>query len=121
MTTLTTLDCGHPESPHSEITTGYGVTQDGRKICYSCCAEQDKQQMRQDGRITLYLVERDGRHYVTNWPGSLEIPVKSFRKSHHNMAGKNGRTDVWFTFEGQNWHGYQIGQWNEICHCKRTK
>jgi hypothetical protein len=113
------LDCGHYPSPHSPITDGYGTDASGKTFCYACCAQNDKKDMRETGRAILYLT-KDGTGYkVTNWPGSLVIRVKSFRTSRHNMGGT--RVDFWFTFEGQNWHGYQIGQWNEIAHCKRIK
>lgn len=122
------LDCGHTPSPHSDFTTGYGQDANGRKSCYTCIATMDRTQMDTDGRATLYLVKRirladgGGAFYVTNWPGSLEYRVQSSRTSWHNMAGKDGRTDVWFTdHAGKQWHGYQIGHYTQICHCKRVK
>lgn len=111
-------DRGHPESPHSDITRGYGTNADGATLCYDCCLEQDKAIMRQTGKYTLYLVIRDGRYIVSNWPGTLEFPATG-KKSWHNFAGT--RTDVWFRFEGQLWHGYSIGNFTQICHCKKTK
>lgn len=110
------LDCGHAESPHSDFTTGYGTDPEtGKRHCYACCAERDKQRMRDDGRITLYLTDRT----VTNWPGSLKIPVHHLRKGAHNMA--RTRYDVWFSFEGALWHGVQYGENTQICHCRKTK
>ncbi len=113
------LDCGHPASEHSEITTGYGRDENGKTFCYACCAEGDKQYMREHGKITLYLVNRNGKYFVTNWPSSLEFKVTGFSKGFHNIA--RTRYDVWFTFEGQNWHGVQYGDMTQICHCKRVK
>lgn len=116
------LDCGHVPSEHSEITTGYGTDANGKKHCYSCIATIDRAQMDKDGRATLYLVNRDGKYFVTNWPASLSYPVQSFRTSWHNIAGKDGRIDFWFTdHAGKHWHGYQIGAYNEIAHCRRVK
>ena len=111
----TLLDCGHEESAHSAITSGYGLDAAGKKFCYACCAEQDKKHMRTIGRITLYLHNKE----VTNWPGSLRFPVAYSKTSRHNMAGT--RTDVWFNFEGTRWHGYQIGNFTEVCHCRQIK
>lgn len=120
------LDCGHYPSPHSDITTGYGMDEDGKKYCYACCADNDRKAMDERGKYTLYLVmdsEKDEypRHYrVTNWPESLQYNVTSYSRSRHNFGGI--RTDVWFKdYQGKQWHGYQIGQWSQICHVKRVK
>lgn len=123
------LECGHPESPHSDFTRGYGRDAEGNRYCYACCAERDKADMRERGRIALYLSprsqeERDAGHYsathkVTNWPGSLVFLVYGSRRGWHNWAGP--RYDVWFTFEGEEWHGVQYGDNTQIVHCKRTK
>jgi hypothetical protein len=133
------LDCGHVASEHSEHTTGYGVHADGSKHCYACCAEQDKKTMRDTGRTVLYLsMSGDantahgttlarpicgsyyyGQHRVTNWPGSLELPVHGIKVGRHNIAGR--RYDFWFAFEGTQWHGVQYGDYTQIAHCKRLK
>lgn len=140
------LECGHPESPHSDITRGYGTNKDGKRHCYACCAEHDKADMIATGRATLYLCgvdvppegsERGGmasqgpsmipsqrpkvrRWYVKNWPGSLSFPVRHMRKGRHNMA--RSRYDVWFTGpDGTEWHGVQYGENTQILHCRRVK
>lgn len=122
----TLLDCGHTESPHSDITSGFGLDKDGKKHCYTCCAEWDKAQMRKDGRISLYLVFKPLEHepkelrpWVVNWPASLKIPVSGLSISKHNWNLK--RRDFWFWFEGVRWHGYQIGEHTQIAHCRKTK
>jgi len=113
------LDCGHEPSPHESFTTGYGVSPDGKTYCYACCAERDKQRMRDDGRITLYLVKRGEEYVLTNWPASLEVHPFRVRKGHHNIAGT--RYDFWFSFEGTPWHGVQYGENTQLAHCKRVK
>lgn len=117
------LDCGHPESEHLDITTGYGTDANGKTYCYDCCAEADKKEMRKTGRATLYLiiVNNGTSNYakVTNWPGSLVFDYLHYRKGHHNIAGT--RYDVWFKFEGKTWHGVTFGDMTQICHCKVTK
>lgn len=61
------LECGHPESPHSDFTRGYGLTADGARHCYECCAKNDKQHMLEEGNIALYLVRnKEGKWQVTN-------------------------------------------------------
>jgi hypothetical protein len=116
ITDATILDCGHVPSNHDSCTTGYGVDRNGRTACYACCALNDKQSMRDTGRAVLYLVNDDSE--VTNWPGSLRLHVYHARKGRHNIAGS--RTDVWFQFEGSEWHGTQYGEWSELCHCKKS-
>ncbi len=109
----TILECGHAPSEHSDITTGYGVAENGDRHCYACCAERDRASMRETGRATLYLTEKG----ITNWPASLCLPVEHRKTGRHNIARK--RYDVWFSFEGQHWHGVQYGDNTQIVHCKR--
>ena len=116
------LDCGHEPSPHSDFTTGYGTNSTtGQTACYKCCAKRDQESMIETGHsknLPLYYQEDKGE--VTNWCGSLRFGVYHARKGYHNMAG--GRTDIWFTGpDGKVWHGYQLGQYTQIVHCKRTK
>lgn len=77
--------CGNTvEFPFGGGGTGYAHlidTHPGKPVCYACCGEVDKEYMRANGKITLYLVERDGGHAVTNWPGTLRFDaVKIGRK-----------------------------------------
>lgn len=116
--------CDKPiPKPKNEFTTGYGVDSQGRKFCYECCAEQDREWMREHDKITLYLVENKDIHplqmEVTNWPGTLRLLVRGRSSSRHNWAGK--RQDVWFRFEGNMWWGRQYGYHSQLCHCKRIK
>lgn len=119
------LDCGHEPSPHADFTTGYGVDRDGKKICYACCAENDRKQMRETGRATLYLTSEPNEgnlsadHFVSNWPGSLKFRAHYYKVGRHNMTGR--RYDVWFTFENQPWHGVQYGDNTQVVHCNRIK
>lgn len=135
------LDCGHENTrqlqPGQSGGTGYGVTPDGRRICYECCIERDKEAMRRYGRATLYMTrdyapdnyaggtypqaDRNGRRYraiVTDWTGLLRFPAGD-KRGGHNMTGV--RYDVWFTFEGQTWHGVSYGDNTQVCHCRRVK
>lgn len=74
----------------------------------------------QHGRAVWYLINRDGKNYVGQWVGK-SWPVSFSKTSWHNMAGRDGRTDVWFTGpDGRNWHGVNIGD-NQICRCRRVK
>jgi hypothetical protein len=126
------LDCGHPPSSHSDFTTGYGEDSEGKKSCYDCCAANDRRNMIETGKATLYLAKNEDykehlgnidwqpRYFITNWPGSLKLHATAVRTGSHNIAGK--RYDAWFNFEdGYVWHGTQYGDNTQICHCKRTR
>ena len=126
------LDCGHSvdTSKHS-ISVGYATDASGKTYCYDCCAAQDRDEMQRAGKITLYLSFDDnsrpsdigryfhGNHKLTNWPGSLQIPIRCVKRGDHNMAGC--RYDFWFTFKGREWHGVQYGDNTQLAHCRRLK
>lgn len=120
---FTCADCGQSKS-HDDGGcggTGHGVRDNGDKVCYACCAIEDRKYMIEHGKNTLYLVKNDQKKYeITNWPGTLRFPVGTIRKGHHNIAGN--RYDVWFCGpDGKTWHGVQYGDNTQICHVKRTK
>lgn len=115
----TILDCGHTPSEHGPHTTGYATSRDGKKSCYECAAASELQDMNESGRATLYFVKRPDGYHVTNWTGKLDFKAYGTRKSRHNIGGT--RFDFWFKVNGKEWHGYQIGGYNEIAHCKRNK
>jgi len=81
--------------------------------------------MAQTGKITLYLVKRGDGWHVTNWPGSLDFRanVDVHPRGHFSpLAGYMERRDAWFKDgDGHIWHGRSIGDWTELCHCKRLK
>ncbi len=126
---FTCADCGQDKAHESDISTGYGVDDSGRKICFSCCGKADEREMAESDKYILYLSRRleKSTHgapsyhwYLSNWPGTFEIRLNNApRKGGHNIAGT--RYDVWFWFDGSEWHGVQYGDWTQLCHCKRKK
>jgi len=66
------------------------------------------------GKGVLYLTTKDGKYSVGTWTGDRKGLCDTVRTSDHNMAGRNGRTDVYFTLGGKRWHGVNIGN-NQIC------
>lgn len=117
MNTFTCAECGAEKEIQTSGGTGYGQDKTGRKVCYACCAEIDRAEMKETGRAVLYL---DGVQQVTNWPGTLRLAVRYSRQGNHNMAGS--RTDVWFQGpDGKEWHGTQYGENSQLCHCRRIK
>tara|TARA_Y100000310_G_C20697297_1_gene826622 strand:- start:530 stop:913 length:384 start_codon:yes stop_codon:yes gene_type:complete len=93
--------------------------------CYKCCGECDIEYMLENGKNTFYLVRVKHPTYekyeVTNWPGSLRLPVISWSKGSHNIGGK--RIDVWFRGpDGKIWWGWKVhGGWSDIIKVRRTK
>ena len=112
----TNCDCGHTVSVEdTDCTTGYGIDADNKKICFACCAINDAKSMRETGKATLYY--HGGQ--VTNWPGTLKLPVLAVKYSRNNWGSK--RTDFWFDFEGVRWHGVQVGENSELARCHARK
>ena len=105
---------------NSDFTTGYGVNENGEKVCFACCGEVDKAHMIEHGKDTLYLSKKEDHYYVCNWPDTLSFPVKWMWKGRHNMAS----VAYFVRFIGPDnkiWSGKQIGDNTQICHVKRTK
>jgi hypothetical protein len=117
-------DCGAVAEVGASGTcgTGYGYysAEPDKPVCYACCGKRERADMIETGRAVLYLTEREGCDVVTNWPGTLSLPVRYKRTGRHNFAGR--RYDVWFTGpDGANWHGVQYGDNTQICHARRVK
>ena len=112
--------CGKTKTVDSAFFSGYGLTDSGAKHCYECCAKDDLQFMKENNRTTLYLIEtKGGGMCIQNWPGSLNIPIRMYKRGGHNWGLI--RTDVWFAAAGKNWHGKQIGNNSQLCHCESIK
>lgn len=113
--------CGEQKTHESEISTGYGTNDKGEKVCFACCGEQDKQYLRENGILSGYFVEDDKGARFTNWPGTFSLPAIYVRKSWHNFAGRNGRTDFSVFFEGKEYYGRQIGHFNQCATIRAYK
>jgi hypothetical protein len=104
--------------PEGSGGTGYATDNNGNKICYACCGENDLkalQQSKPGERFVHYL----SSGMVTNWPGTLKIKPDHSRQSRHNIAGT--RLDVWFTVNSQRFHGVQYGSNSQILRITRVK
>lgn len=108
--------CKQLKAHVSRTSTGYGRNSEDKIFCFACCGELDKEQMIKDGKIMLYY--SNGK--IINWPGSLSFSAHWSQDSRHNFAGT--RTDFRFIGpDGAIWSGYQIGKFNQVAHCRRTK
>lgn len=104
--------------------TGYGVDKRGKAVCYDCCAIRDGKELEAlpyGGKTCLYLNEKlhDTVKHITNWSGTLAIPVRYTRQGKHNMAGV--RRDVWFSYKGDEYQGTQYGNFSDIVHIRKLK
>lgn len=125
MSTFTCHECGQEKPVQKEGGTGYATRRiDGMRVCYECCAVNDRADMIETGRATLYLETKAetstyGRATVTNWPGTLAFDGR-YSVGRHNIAGR--RYDVSFVGpDGFMWSGIQYGDNTQICYCRRTK
>ena len=121
--------CVDPASPHAG---NYGVDKENNKHCPACCAEWEKADLLENRKGMLYLTyDNEDRNYqtsgfiypkngkLTNWHGLLSIPIRAIKIGKHNIAGR--RFDVWFTWQGKEWHGVQYGDYTQICHIRQVK
>ena len=81
-----------------------------------------------EGKATFYYFKKYAgdklypgiyTEHVGTWDGSYKWPAIS-KESWHNMAGKNGRKDLWFNIEDQKWWGKRIGSC-DLVRAKRVK
>jgi hypothetical protein len=83
--------------------------------------EMELNGMKEHGKGVLYLTRsEDGRYSVATWSGAGKTNCHHVRHSWHNFAGRDGRTDVYFTMAGKVWHGVNIGD-SQICRCHVLK
>lgn len=77
-------------------------------------AEERMVEMKRIGKGIMYLQFKDGKYSLTDWLGDCKVACNTVRVSNHNIAGQNGRIDVYFTLGGKRWHGVNIGD-NQVC------
>lgn len=125
--------CSAEKPIKSEGGTGYATLSDGSRICYTCSAKREREDLVKSGRGVLYFtpsratitgrpIRRDGgwgECELTNWTGVLRFSG-GYRVGRHNMAGR--RYDAWFNGpDGFEWHGVTYGDNTQICHVRRLK
>lgn len=110
--------CKTDKSYISDITTGYGTDKEGNKICFDCCRDNDINSLVNLQPKQKFCLYYDGLH-ITNWPGTLKLKSNRITKGKHNFC--RTRTDVYFTLDKYNFHGVQMGDWNQILHINKVK
>ena len=118
MKTFRCIDCGKEKPVQKDGGTGYALDRDNRTVCYECCGKRDRADMAETGRAVLYLVKRDGKWRITNWPATLDVPAV-VRVGSHNIARR--RYDAYFEVDGAKWHSVTYGDNTQIAHARRLK
>lgn len=110
--------CGLNKIHESDFTTGYATDKEGNKVCFDCCGLNDAKELTElkpKEKFWLYLDTK--KKQITNWPGTLVIPINYIREGNHNMAGK--RYDTWFKFNGNSYHATQYGDNTQVAHIRK--
>lgn len=113
---FTCSQCLEHKTHTSDFTTGYGRDPETNKIiCFDCAGENDAyalQNLKPKESIYLYLIKREGKYFLANWPSSFEIPI-------HRVTEGHNRIDIAFTYKGYWYSGYQKGDDNQICKVRK--
>lgn len=98
------------------------------KICYTCCAQMDKDRMVEIGSAGMYLTfgtDPTGKTYgvVMNWPGTLRFPAEVTISKPVWVFGKKLRRHS-VRFKGPDgfwWSGWNYNHNSQCISVRRTK
>lgn len=115
------FQCGETKTPEKDsISTGYGVTKTGDKLCFACCGINDAKELVElkiGEKLTLYLDTK--AQTISNGPGTFKIQLHHIKRGNHNMA--RVRYDFWFKHDKYFYHGTTFGDGTQIAHIKKLK
>ncbi len=102
MTDKTCADCGATiEDGQSAV-----LREKGKRVCYSCAALREFDDLVRRGQGVLYLTGSE----LTNWTGIMRFNVRLETFSKHGGGFGSQRTDAWFTGpDGHTWHAINRG------------
>jgi|CXWK01.1.fsa_nt_gi hypothetical protein len=115
---FTCFQCGQNKTHESPVSTGYGRDKNDNKICFDCCGINDAKELTEMPIGAKTVQYWDGKNII-NWPSSLKITPYYTTKGRHNMA--RTREDIYFRFNGFNFHATQYGNNSQIAHIRKTK
>lgn len=103
------------------VAMNLGVNVAERIICQNHKEPIKSDRKNVDVDFGVFFINASGVSYswvVMDWLGLFGF--KAFvKRSYHNMAGENGRRDVWFSdWAGQSWRGVNIGE-SQVLHCHK--
>jgi hypothetical protein len=104
------LDCGHPIGEHSYFTSGYAVTPDKRRICYTCADNSEREALRDTSKPCFAYLSGDGRK-ITTWTGGELMRVE--RETDWQIFGSRRNRGSCVTARdchGKRWHGRGAGR-----------
>jgi hypothetical protein len=110
--------CNEHKKHESEISTGYGKDKNDNKVCFACCGLNDAKSLNEllpKEKICFYYAN----NLICNWPNTLSIKPYHVRYGRHNIA--RTRQDIYFYFNGRNFHAVQYGSNSQIAHIKLLK
>jgi hypothetical protein len=128
------IDCNGKGSYTPNGKTPEELTPEQIKRHNEALASIEWQRLKETGKGILYLTTIEeslvssncgknrfsGKYKVSDFTSSHSINVAIVTKSFHNLAGRNGRTDLHFCLDGSVWHGVLIGD-SQLLRVKRTK
>lgn len=112
--------CGKPLVKKNAVDLGYGIF-NGAKLCYTCCAEHDRQEMSATGHAVMYLVhdKQLDKWEVINWPGSLRFPARVYTHISCRASWRVRNTAYFTGPDGKLWYGRHQGEHNNLIYCRR--
>ena len=108
--------------------TGYAIRIfDAAKICYACCADEDRKFMGAEGKISLYLTYNNSngvkRYEIANWCGTLRYPAYITAEHIEYAFNRYRMQATYFRFTdhlGKVWYGKNKGDM-QLARCRRCK
>jgi hypothetical protein len=89
---------------------------DDLMVCESCITDIDKSEITGASIMNLYL---DGSR-LSNGSNTFYVDIDIVKKSDNKMFGT--RYDMWFKYDGKNWHGVKMGNdYFNVVKCKVKK
>ena len=109
MDTLTLLDCGHAPTVTDGIGTGYARDAEGKRYCYECADNNQREAMARETDIYAY-VSGDGKR-ITTWTGGHLANVTGSRMEtrYTPTGGYYRRYYYWARENGRDWYGIGEG------------
>lgn len=111
--------CGTTKPIDKNGGTGYATdSENGNKTCYVCMGLNDAKRLKELQPGAKMMLYWDGKA-ITNWPGTLTVPVKS--PNIWVTGYKRKTTHIVFTFEGKKYKAFQMGHNAQVAHVRLCK
>lgn len=108
------VSCGHEAVP-SGIGTGYAIMEDGKKVCYTCADDRQREAMKTADVVYGYLSQ--DRRSVTTWTGGTLARVTEAWTSERARKTFVRATDA----QGVRWYGQGPSESGTYVKLRRAK